>query len=385
MEQCGICFESDEKVVGTACGHTFHPECLKLMQKPVCPHCRKDISEELVDLGLDKEDVDKMQRREKYQKFCDNVEAVGDEISTYSEFIELALEAYSLAENGAQVYLNLLIDKLRHFSNKFYQLYNASRRVENGIFYYHFFDIKDFISYFVETNNVSRLKWLPFKDVGSDKKFSDIVNLQKEKKFRKNHLYFCYEIDDLMIGVTEVRRDAYQHCEPLSRHEIQKSLMYCDNRRCDCDKSDIFNKEYSLCSSLLYDKSKEGLKSFAKHSFEYEDKRFEFLSMDEMMEMMSDEESTESESSVEEVALPFIAKKDFKKIKDMVDDVDNTLLYLSYNKWNKVVAKMKDAARGRETTTVKVEPDKLWQFCKKFGIEVSVDSIMKFAEMENNY
>ena len=63
MDNCSICLHELATSIKTSCNHEFHKECLQKIQKPVCPLCRKNITDFFTDNQIEHNSTDQQLQR----------------------------------------------------------------------------------------------------------------------------------------------------------------------------------------------------------------------------------------------------------------------------------------------------------------------------------
>ena len=399
---CNICFETDletvsadNKIVPTSCNHTFHKECMKKIHKPECPYCRKDITTEMATFGLTKKDIETVIRRKLYAQHIENIDILSEEINTPTEFVDLSLRTYNFSERGTEPYSQLLVEKLKYASQKFYDLYTKCNAViPNGMFYYHFHSPKDIIMYLSNLKNESRLKWMQLDKAKTSKRFKkyfseklDVKSLLKNDKA----FYVCIDINNQLPFIVEIPHNDYKKTSPVSLHESRKTLLYCELRRCDCDKSEVYNQEYDQCKKILYSKTPNTISNFVRKSFYNKDKEIVYLTYEDIEKMIdyssvSDDDdsddgvdSDDTSSELDLMYLPTLSSKDFKQIKKYVKDNDEPLKNMSYTFWRKLMKSIEiEHIHGHDgaVSYVKIKPQDIKNFVEQYNVNVNVQSIL---------
>ena len=384
-KQCNICFEKeidDDKITDTPCHHKFHITCLKHIQKPECPLCRKDLSKDLINMGLNKCETKTIVKRKLYTEHITNIDMLADAVTTHSEFIQLCLRTYKLSEKGIKPYINVLIEKIKKGSKLFHDIYTKCNEINpNGMFYYHFNNIREFISYLSVSNHESRLKWLKNDRAKYNKTFAHLFG-GKNRYNDKNKFYVCINIDNVECKTYSFDKNSYKTIRPISLHEVIQCLLYCDDKRCDCDRTDTSNMEYDEAKRLLYCTSKKTLPNFIHKSFFNKDTEIKVVSHNEIDEMMdsyfSDMSSDGSDFSEDDEGfdvLPKITKKNFNKIKSMITDIKSPLLYTSYKKWQDFIKE----CQHETTRFIDIIPAKLIKFCDDHSVQLNIEAICNYA------
>ncbi len=312
VEQCNICFDEETvrcKVVKTVCHHTFHTDCLKQLHKPECPLCREDITLNLTKLGLTEQETNKIVKRKKYQEFLTNMDMVYESAESQADIQNICLETNKLSEKSCEPYVNIFIDKIKNASKYFYKLYtkcNSLQTDDQGIFYYNFTSARDCISYLMAPEyKKSRLKWLNLTKARRSKKFKKNLSsfLELNTLSKPNVFYVCFLIENSLMTIIEFTMNAYKHSVPLSYHEIIQTLLYCDDKRCNCDRRDTSCQEYEYCKKLLKSKYTKTISHFVKKSFYRKDTEIRFPSTKQLRDIMNaidEDTSSYSECSSED-------------------------------------------------------------------------------------
>lgn len=383
-QQCNICFEKetdDDKITDTPCHHKFHITCLKHIQKPECPLCRKDLSKDLIKMGLNKCETKTIVKRKLYTEHIANIDMLADSITRHSEFIQLCLRTHELSEKGVKPYINALIEKFKNGSKVFHNVYTKCNEISpNGMFYYHFNTVREFISYLSVSDQESRLKWLKNDRAKRNKTFAHLFNGKRAYK-KENKFYVCINIDNVECKVYRFDKDSYKTVRPISLHEVIQCLLYCDDKRCDCDRADTRNMEFEKVKQLLYCTSKTTLPHFIHKSFFNKDNEICVVSPEEIMDSdFSDTSSIDGYSEGYNV-LPRITKENFNKIKSMIDNTGSPLLYTSYKTWQEFIQQCQQDT----TTFIDIEPAKLKTFCSDHGVQIDMEAICNYAMYLANF
>lgn len=264
--KCPICWSMKGNLIETPCKHNFHLNCLKYTTKLICPICRNDIKNFLIEKGgMSIEEISKKISIEKKQEELENYYQLLANISLDDisdiDFMRLCMNSLNLKNGNIQPYINLILDFNKVASKLFCEISLLKyKKKGKGIFIYYFDSIVDFI---YNANNIdikSKVKWI----YNSLIKNKEIINKISTINYDFNQQYLLVIIIEDIIYTEIINKNDYKKTKLLSSVCLVVTLLKCEEYRCEC-KIDLPNKEYIWATKKLDKMKNRNQKFFLKH------------------------------------------------------------------------------------------------------------------------
>jgi hypothetical protein len=191
-ENCTICMEKiTDSSITTPCKHTYHTDCIKGVQTPNCPVCRKNIFWFLIKKNiLKRKEIIKREKTRKKEIMIDEyntyVEATDINNETVLDFLEKAYNSYIIKlPNSIYNFVVLYSKLIKNAADLFCQISHIMHNNNKpGVFYYKFMDATDIVGNLASRSDKSLVRWLPLQE------------FKKNKDLNKHALEHYNDIED---------------------------------------------------------------------------------------------------------------------------------------------------------------------------------------------
>jgi hypothetical protein len=162
-ESCTICLQSVGTMITTPCAHTFHLDCLKCTPKMLCPICRLDLADFLVQSGVSKEEIDTRIMDQQNEQQLEQVRHAIDHIDltllTDVDFLKLCTTTLKLNRGDVRVYTDIILEMNTEAAAKFARLSCLNSLYRQGVFLYFFDSHIDYLLHMFNPMSKSIVEW----------------------------------------------------------------------------------------------------------------------------------------------------------------------------------------------------------------------------------